>query len=155
MPDQIVVVEDTVTTVAVTATPTPTVVVAATGLQGAPGGDVLANYTQLGPLTPVTGTIRFPVDGNYRLRGCYVMVSTAPTGQPIIVDVLKNGSTVYTTTANRPTIPVGGFASTSTFATPDVTDLHLGDYLTCSILQVGAPVAGADLSLIVIADRIP
>lgn len=155
MPDTIVVVADTVTTVAVTETPTPTVVVTTPGPQGAPGSDVLANYTQTGLLVPVTGTVRFPVDGNYTIRGCYVMVATAPSGQPIIVDLLKNGSTVYTTTANRPTIPVGAFASASIFATPDVTALALGDYLTCSILQVGAPVAGADLSLIVAAVRNP
>lgn len=145
MPDQIVVVQDTITQV----------VVSAPGLQGAPGSDVLANFTQTGPLSPITGTVRFPVDGNYTLRGCFVMVATAPTGQPIVVDLLKNGSTVYTTTANRPTIPIGAFASASIFAIPDVTALALGDYLTCSILQVGAPVAGADLSLIVIANRIP
>jgi hypothetical protein len=73
-------------------------------------------------------------------------VGTAPTGSPLIVDILKNGVTVFTTAANRPTIAAGATVSPLS-ARPDVTSFVAGDVLTVSVAQVGSTVAGSDLEV--------
>ena len=73
-------------------------------------------------------------------------MGTAPTGQAILVDVNKNGVTLFTTQANRPTIAAAAFQDVSE-AVPDVTAIAAGDYLTVDIDQVGSAVLGADLTV--------
>jgi hypothetical protein len=77
----------------------------------------------------------------------YVIASlgTAPTGAAAIVDVNRNGTTIFTTQANRPTIAAGTNADLS--STPDVTALAAGDYLTVDIDQVGSTFAGSGLTV--------
>jgi hypothetical protein len=72
-------------------------------------------------------------------------VGTAPTGTSIIVDVYKNGSTIFTTSGNRPTISVGSFLDNSSI--PDNTGLVSGDYLTIGLVQVGNIISGSDLTV--------
>jgi hypothetical protein len=80
-----------------------------------------------------------------------LVVKTAPTGAAIIVDVNKNGTTIFTTQNNRPQIAIG--ATTGDSGTPDVTSLAEGDKLTIDIDQVGSGTAGADLTVEVVADQ--
>lgn len=76
------------------------------------------------------------------------MANTAPTGSSLIFDVNKNGTTIFTTQGNRPTIASSGNSSSA--AIPDVTTLTTGDYLTVDIDQIGATVPGANLTVIVV-----
>lgn len=79
-----------------------------------------------------------------QVRSVRSTVGTPPTGASLIVDVNKNGTTVFTTQANRPTIAID--ANTSGKVTNmDVTTLNDGDFLTVDIDQVGSGTAGADL----------
>lgn len=71
-------------------------------------------------------------------------VATAPTGQAILVDVNKGGTTIYSTQANRPSVADGATQGSSTIA-PDITSAAAGDYLTADIDQIGSGTAGADL----------
>jgi hypothetical protein len=80
-----------------------------------------------------------------------LVVKTAPTGAAIIVDVNKNGTTIFTTQGNRPQIAIG--ATTGDSGTPDVTALAEGDKLTIDIDQIGSTIAGADLTVEVVADQ--
>lgn len=81
------------------------------------------------------------------ISSVFASVNTPPTGANLIVDVNKNGTTLFTTQANRPTIVAG----TNTDAgTPDVTSWADGDYLTLDVDQVGSTIAGADLTVHVI-----
>jgi hypothetical protein len=80
-----------------------------------------------------------------------LVVKTAPTGAAIIVDVNKNGTTIFTTQANRPQIAIG--ATTGDSGTPDVTSLAEGDKLTIDIDQVGSGTAGADLTIEVVSEQ--
>jgi len=80
-----------------------------------------------------------------------LVVKTAPTGAAIIVDVNKNGTTIFTTQANRPQIAIG--ESTGDSGTPDVTALAEGDKLTVDIDQIGSTIAGADLTVEVITEQ--
>jgi hypothetical protein len=75
-------------------------------------------------------------------------LGSAPSGAAVIVDVNKNGTTVFTTQANRPSIAAAGFVSTK--VTPDVTTLSDGDYMTVDIDQIGSSVAGSDLTVTVL-----
>jgi small ligand-binding sensory domain FIST len=74
-------------------------------------------------------------------------VGTAPTGATLIVDVNKNGTTVFTTQGNRPAIAISG--NTAKVTNMDVTALADGDYLTVDVDQVGSTVAGANLTVAV------
>lgn len=112
----------------------------------------LPAYSKQGSLVTTTGALRLPVDGTYTIVGTRLMVGTAPTGAAIIVDVNKNGSTIYTTQANRPTIAAGANAGGPGSA-PDVTSLAAGDYLTVDIDQVGSTIAGSDLTVTIVVNK--
>lgn len=73
-------------------------------------------------------------------------VGTAPTGATLICDFNKNGTTIFTTQGNRPTIAISGFTALSG-AAPDVTSVAAGDYLTADVDQVGSTIAGSDLTV--------
>lgn len=105
-------------------------------------------YSKTGTLTTGTGTIRYRFPWAATLLGVTAAVNTVPTGASIIADVNKNGTTIFTTQANRPTIAVNTNA-TSTEPTPDVTSMVAGDYLTVDIDQIGSTIAGADLTVII------
>src|SRR5919199_3782521 len=112
----------------------------------------LTSFFKTGTIATTTGTQRLPIDGTYTIVGTRVMVGTAPTGADLIVDVNKNGTTIYSTQANRPTIAAGSNAGGPGSA-PDVTALAAGDYLTVDIDQVGSSVAGSDLTVSVIVSK--
>jgi hypothetical protein len=81
------------------------------------------------------------------IEAVFVHVGTAPTGASLIVDVNKNGTTIFTTQDNRPTIAATETSDTS--GTPDVTSVEDGDYLDFDIDQVGSTIPGADLLIVV------
>ena len=103
----------------------------------------------------VTGDLEVDTDVAFPLRPSaaftitevYVEVKTAPTGASIIVDVNKNGTTIFTTQANRPEIAISG--KTATSGTPDVTALAKNDAVTIDVDQIGSTIAGADLVVMV------
>ncbi len=112
----------------------------------------LTSFFKTGTLATTTGTQRLPIDGTYTIVGTRLMVGTAPTGSSLIVDINKNGTTIYSTQGNRPAISAGANAG-GPGATPDVTTLAAGDYLTVDIDQVGSSVAGSDLTVSVIVTK--
>jgi hypothetical protein len=80
------------------------------------------------------------------IRAVRASVGTAPTGASLIVDVNKNGTTVFTTQANRPTIPAG--TNTSGRVTSiNTTSVEDGAYLTIDVDQVGSTTPGANLTV--------
>lgn len=124
----------------------------ANGLMRSPN---LANPFQF----PVPGTLSV-VAGAYRLYNdtgatltiiaARASVGTAPTGQSLIVDINKNGTTIFSTQANRPTIAAGGNTS-GKVTNMNTTSLAAGEYLTADVDQVGSGTAGADLMVAVLA----
>lgn len=110
-------------------------------------------FSQQGTLSVKTGTSRYPVKGGtFQIQTIAAMVNTAPTGAAVIVDVNKNGTTIYGTQANRPNINAGSTsASVGAHTATTVTD---GDYLTVDIDQVGSTVTGSDLVVVVRMQRI-
>jgi hypothetical protein len=110
--------------------------------------DDIAQFSRSGTLSVVTGQGRFRFPFAATILGATAAVGTAPTGASLIADVSKNGTTIFTTQANRPTIAAGANATTTEPA-PDVTTIAAGDYLTVDIDQVGSTVAGADLTVFI------
>lgn len=111
-------------------------------------------FSRPGLLSPTTGVSRFYADDYYYLTSVRASVGTAPAGASLIVDVLKNGSTIFTTSGNRPAIAPGAFTAVSA-APPDLLFLVPGDYLTVNIAQTGSAVPGADLTVNVLGRKIP
>lgn len=105
-------------------------------------------YSYLGSLAVSTGTFRLYNDtgATWTVNGIRASLGTAPAGASVIIDVNKNGTTLFTTQANRPTIAAA--ANTSGNVTNmDVTSVAAGEYLTVDVDQIGSTTAGADLTV--------
>jgi len=133
----------------------PTGPTGATGPQGPTGAtgpagadaDFKALWSRAGTLTTDTGQSRFYAEQSFSYNKCRISVGTAPTGASIIVDVLRNGTSIWhATPANRPTIAAG--SNTAVAGTPDDLTYVSGDYFTVSVVQIGADEAGADLTAV-------
>lgn len=104
-------------------------------------------FTVDGTLQAVANPLRFynTMVGSQSISKVHLAVNTPPTGQPIIVDVHKNGTTIFTNQANRPQIATGSYTGQTTSI--DVAAWTPGDYLTTEIDQVGSSVVGSDLTV--------
>lgn len=109
----------------------------------------LASFAESGVLVAQPGLLRFRFPFAATISGVTAAVNVAPTGQAILVDVNKNGGTIFTTQANRPSIAAGANATSST-AVPDETSFVAGDYMTIDIDQIGSGVAGSDLTVFIV-----
>ena len=97
-----------------------------------------------GTATVAAGTLRYPIGaGTWTISEVRVTAGTAPVGDDLLVDVHKNGTTIYATQANRPMVPDGGNAATG--GTASTTSVAAGDHLTVDVDQVGSGTPGADL----------
>ena len=66
-------------------------------------------------------------------------VDTAPTGTALVVDVLKNGTTIY---SSRPQFLNGNTMSSGTLS---VTNFSSGDRITLKVIQIGSSTVGKGL----------
>ena len=104
-------------------------------------------FAVTGAVTVGTGKSRIYLEDEYVIETVRAAVDTAPTGAALVVDVNKNGTTIYTSETKRPSIAAG--TNTDLGDTPDVTTLAAGDYLTVDVDQVGSTAAGSDLTVTV------
>lgn len=123
-----------------------------TGLIRAPNISTVPPFAIVGAVSTGVGALRWYNDTGQSLtiRNIRVTAGTAPTGASLIVDVNKNGSTIFSTQANRPTITAGNNTSGKVTAI-NTTTLADGDYLTVDIDQVGSTVAGSNLTVQILA----
>lgn len=104
-------------------------------------------FTVTGAVTVTTGKSRIYLEGDYIVETVRAAANTAPTGAALIVDVNKNGTTLYTTQSARPSIAAS--ANSATGNSPAVTLFTAGDYMTVDVDQIGSTVAGSDLTVTV------
>lgn len=112
------------------------------------------------PTTLLPYTVQFVKSGNFSaaagkntwvapfsgtLVKWFAHADTAPTGQAAIFDVHKNGTTVFTTQANRPTIAASGTDASGSVI--EVDKFEPGDVFRCDVDQAGSGTAGADAVL--------
>lgn len=93
--------------------------------------------------------IRVPVNGT--ITGAYAFVKNAPTGADLIIDINRNGSTIWSTQANRLKITSGSTEGSQTSF--DTTSLSAGDKLTMDIDQIGSTDPGEDLTVLLEFDQ--
>jgi|SRR6185503_2496802 len=105
---------------------------------------VLSVLSNVGLVYPVT----FDAQATPNLVHVIAAVKTPPVGGNLVVDVNKNGTTIFSIQSNRPTIVAG--AAVSSVSIPDVTSLVAGDVLTIDVDQIGPTSPGADLSVVIL-----
>lgn len=92
-------------------------------------------------------TIAWIVPQGMTIIKAYAYVKTAPTGASILVDINKNGTSIWATNqVNRLAITAASHTGDQTSF--DITSLTDGDILTLDIDQVGSTITGADLTVI-------
>jgi len=120
------------------------------GPQG-PAGPSTIPFSRPGNAVVMTGTQKLSLDFPGLIQSVRARVANAPTGSSLIVDIHKNGTTIYTTQANRPTIAagtdnaLGGVAANNAFVS--------GDYLTVDIDQIGSTLPGTELTITITLER--
>ena len=105
-------------------------------------------FSKTGSLVVEAGVHRLYNDSgaNWTIVGIRASAGTAPAGASILVDVNVNGTTIFTTQANRPAIA----AATNTsgrVTNMDVVTVANGQYVTVDVDQVGSTTAGSDLTV--------
>lgn len=80
----------------------------------------------------------------------YLYVKTVNTGASLIVDINKNGTSIWNATqANRLTLAAADADGKTTQSSFDTTSLAEEDLLTLDVDQVGSTIAGADLTVLI------
>lgn len=113
-------------------------------------GVILPPLSMPGAVSAGAGTARLYNDTTMTLTiaGVRASVGTAPTGTPLIVDVHRNGTTIFPTQANRPTVAVGANTS-GLVTTAEVTALNPGDYITVDVDQAGTGAQNLTVQILV------
>jgi hypothetical protein len=114
------------------------------GAQG-PAGTMVQLFTVPGVLTLGAGKGRYYAPTTMVISNVRAFVDVAPVGADIIIDVNRNGTSIFTTQGNRPRITAGNNYDAA--STPDVTGLVAGDYVTIDIDQIGSSTAGSYLTV--------
>lgn len=112
----------------------------------------IAPFTWSGVLTVKTGTLAWVCEYPGSIIAVRSRLTTAPTGTgSTIADLKKNGTSMYTTTGNRPSWAAASNGGAHTL--PDTVAFSAGDYITADILSLAATTPGSDLVLRVSARR--
>jgi len=103
----------------------------------------LESWAVSGLVAVATGTHGVTAEFPVTLTRTRVRVNTAPTGAGIRVDVNRNGTSVFASTATQPTIAAAGTTALVTAYSNGA--LVAGDVLTVDVDTIGSTYAGADL----------
>jgi len=102
----------------------------------------------LGLATVGTKLAQALIPGTFSISKVILWGDNAPTGADLIVDINKNGTTIFTTQANRPKISAGSNSGES--GTPNITSINKGDRLSVDTDQVGSTTPGGDDLLVTV-----
>jgi hypothetical protein len=97
-------------------------------------------------------TPKFIVPFSCTIIKASAVVTVACTGAAILIDIHKNGTTIWSTQANRLQIPVSTLTviNQTSFNTIDLVE---GDLLSLDLDQVGSTIHGSDLSVTIKVQR--
>ena len=104
-------------------------------------------FSVAGDLTTKTGAHRIYLEGDYAIESVRASVGTPSSGTNVIVDINRNGSTIYGTQANRPSIATASYTALGGAYSNGVFSAN--DYLMVDVDQVGSVAAGADLTVVI------
>ncbi len=106
-------------------------------------------FSRTGVLSaPLAGALRWYPGRAITITAVRASVGTAPVGASILIDVNKNGVTIFSTQSNRPTIPAAGVTDLADAI--NVPAMSAGEFLTVDIDQVGSTTPGSDLSVTIV-----
>jgi len=125
--------------------------------------DMMFPFTYAGKLLVEDTLYRLynDTDKNRIIKFVRASVGIAPVGRGIVVDLKKNGVSVFTPDANwyprisgeyPPVYIPPGLHTATSVPMPEVV-WGEGDYLTVSILQTGSTVIGSDLTINVVVSE--
>lgn len=101
-------------------------------------------FTRQGPLSVAAGVTELPIaGGTFVIDSIAARVSDWSVGSSIILDIKKNGASIFSVTGNRPTISAG--SKLAVVGSWNVVSFTTGDYLTIDIVQVGSSTPGSNL----------
>lgn len=109
---------------------------------GDPGNRETFTFTLAGSATVTAGSLRYYLDDSYEIIRVRASVGVPPTGSDLVIDVNKNGSTLFPDQAQRPRIVDG---SNTGYSVPSNRLLAEGDYLTLDTDQIGSTNPGSNL----------
>jgi hypothetical protein len=112
-------------------------------------------FTVAGNLSPVTGDLRIynRTGHNLTIVSVFISVDTPSSGSSIIVDINLNGTTIFTTQSNRPTIAAGAYTGETT--TIEVNAWNYGsNYLQVDVDQVGSGTPGSNLTVHIVTQGV-
>lgn len=102
------------------------------------------SFFKKGALALSTGQLKIYAERAMTIVSVRASVGTAPASTPVICDINLNGSTIFSTQANRPTIAAAGVTS-GAVTNMNTTSVAVGDYFTVDVDQIDA--AAADLTV--------
>jgi hypothetical protein len=107
-------------------------------------------FSKSGVLTVAAGAHRIYAERDFTILSVRASVGTAPTTTAVIVDINKDGTSIFGASSRRPTIAVAGNTSGAvapvlTGGTPDTALVPAGSYITVDVDQVD--VVAADLTV--------
>ena len=108
-------------------------------------------FQSVGTLTAAAGKAFVVAPYAGVIKAVKASVGTAPAGSSLIVDINKNGTTIFTTQANRPTIAAAATGATLA-GQPSVLTFAAGDLLSVDIDQVGSGTAGSNLAVALVVE---
>ena len=119
-------------------------------LQG-PLGQRYFTLTVSDELVVASGLLRLYnlTDKDLIINKVHLAVNTEPIGAAIIVDINENGTTIFSTQSNRPQVVVSGYVGETTLIDDPIWTSE--NYLQADIDQIGSAIAGADLTITIIA----
>lgn len=100
-----------------------------------------------GTLTVAANKDRWQAPFAGQIINAAAVVGTAPTGAALIVDVLKDGVSVFGSNP-KPTVAINATEGIAD-ADQSVSRFAAGDTISLSVTQIGSTVAGADLDVVV------
>ena len=111
------------------------------------GGPTILTGFLSGALVAGVGTTRFYNDtgADVTIANARLSLGSPPAGGPATVDLNLNGTTIFTTQANRPSVAAAGV--TSGAKVPDVTNWPAGQYLTVDVDLIGTTTPGSNATI--------
>lgn len=97
--------------------------------------------------TNKTNVLIVPAAGT--ITKVYAYAKVAPVGASLLLDINKNGSTIWATQGNRLTITSGANSGSQTVF--DTAALAEGDLLTIDVDQVGSSTPGQEITVTLVA----
>lgn len=100
--------------------------------------------------TSKTPTVIVPI--SLTIEAIYAVVNTAPTGASILIDINKNGTSIWNSNPNNRITIAAGQTQPADYPilSFDTSSLSAGDKLTLDIDQVGSTVAGETLTVLIV-----